>query len=92
VPVAGLYASLVGGVVAAVPSHPFDCIKTCMQGDLERTTYGTLRQTVSTLLADGGFRRLFNGVGWRTVNIVATVYVANECRIRMSPWISSIPI
>jgi solute carrier family 25 carnitine/acylcarnitine transporter 20/29 len=28
---AGLYASLLGGVCAAVPSHPFDVIKTCMQ-------------------------------------------------------------
>lgn len=28
---AGLYASLLGGVAAAVPSHPFDVIKTCMQ-------------------------------------------------------------
>lgn len=28
---AGFYASLLGGVVAAVPSHPFDVIKTCMQ-------------------------------------------------------------
>jgi hypothetical protein len=30
-PLAGLYASLMGGVVAAVPSHPVDVIKTCMQ-------------------------------------------------------------
>ena len=28
---AGLYSSLIGGVMAAVPSHPFDVIKTCMQ-------------------------------------------------------------
>ena len=28
---AGFYASLLGGVAAAVPSHPFDVIKTCMQ-------------------------------------------------------------
>jgi hypothetical protein len=28
---ATLYASLLGGVAAAVPSHPFDVIKTCMQ-------------------------------------------------------------
>lgn len=30
-PMASLYASLLGGVAAAVPSHPFDVIKTCMQ-------------------------------------------------------------
>ncbi len=29
---AGFYASLVGGVIAAIPTHPFDIVKTCMQG------------------------------------------------------------
>lgn len=31
VTLATFYASMLGGVVAAVPSHPFDVIKTCMQ-------------------------------------------------------------
>jgi len=34
---AGFYASLLGGVAAAVPSHPFDVIKTCMQVHLEQS-------------------------------------------------------
>lgn len=50
---AGLYASLVGGVAAAIPSHPFDIVKTCMQGDLDRKQYMTFSHT---------FRTLFNEV------------------------------
>ena len=30
---AGFYASMVGGIAAALPSHPFDLVKTIMQGD-----------------------------------------------------------
>lgn len=90
--VASLYASLLGGVVAAVPSHPFDVIKTCMQGDMHRTTYGSFSETARTLYASGGIRRMFSGCMWRTVNVTATVYVANECRIRMSPFLSTVQI
>ena len=36
---AGFYASLIGGCVAALPSHPLDIIKTCMQGDMDQSKY-----------------------------------------------------
>jgi hypothetical protein len=36
--------------------------------------------------------RFFSGCFWRTVNITATVYIANECRIRFSPYINKINI
>ena len=35
-------AALLGGLFACYLTHPFDTIKTCMQGDIERTAYGTL--------------------------------------------------
>ena len=35
---AGFYASLIGGAVAAIPSHPLGIVKTCMQGDLEQAS------------------------------------------------------
>jgi len=82
---ASLYASLVGGVVAALPSHPFDCAKTCMQGDLQQAKYKSFSKTVAAIWAEGGIRRLFSGCMWRTINITATVYIANECRNRLSP-------
>ncbi|RYY84594.1 hypothetical protein EON63_08940 [archaeon] len=42
----------VGGVLAAVPSHPFDVIKTCMQGDLEKIHYKGFRHTLGALLKE----------------------------------------
>eukprot|EP01032_Pedospumella_encystans_P030178 gene30178-34062_t len=65
---AGFYASLLGGVAAAVPSHPFDVIKTCMQGDIQRQTYTTFTGTARTLWKAGGIRRMFSGCMWRTIN------------------------
>jgi len=81
---ASLYASVLGGVVAALPSQPFDVIKTCMQGDLPQNKYRSFRETFKQLYIEGGCRRLFHGCFWRTVNIVATVYIANECKNHLS--------
>jgi len=75
------YASIVGGIVGAVPSHPFDLVKTCMQGDLEREKYSTATKTLEKLWSEGGARRLFSGGFWRTLNVIGTVYIANEINI-----------
>ncbi len=75
------YASMIGGVIAAVPSHPFDMVKTCMQGDLNKKIYGNSLQALSTIWKQGGIKRLFSGGMWRTINITATVYIANEINI-----------
>ena len=47
---AGMAASVVGGVFAALPSQPADVVKTCMQGDLERKTYTSARSTFKTVV------------------------------------------
>ena len=81
--------------MAAIPSHPFDVIKTCMQGDLMKRKYSTLFKTSYVLYNcnhHGGIHRFFSGCFWRTVNVTATVYIANECRVRLSPYISTITI
>jgi|MDTB01.1.fsa_nt_gb hypothetical protein len=75
---ASFYASIVGGVVAAVPSHPFDVVKTCLQGDLHQHKYPTVSATFKSLMREGGAKRFFNGGIWRTINIVGTVYIVNE--------------
>jgi hypothetical protein len=92
--VASFYASLVGGVIAALPSHPFDVSKTCMQGDLTQNQYPSLSGTLLKLARDpdGGFRRLYQGCGMRTINITATVYIANECRNRFSPYMARLEL
>lgn len=107
---AGVLAAALGGLFGAVPSHPLDVIKTCMQGDLEQKLYTDYRTTYHVLMnshhtrgrRDGGghsitsnrqyynyysrgLTRLFQGCLWRTLNIVATVFIANECRVRLAP-------
>lgn len=77
---AGFYASMVGGIVGALPSQPFDIIKTCMQGDVQQVRYSSFSSTLRTLWQENGWRRFYNGCFWRTVNITATVYIANECK------------
>jgi len=82
------YASMVGGVVAGVTSHPLDMIKTCMQGDLAGQTYASASQTFHAVWAEGGLRRLYSGGFWRTLNITATVYIANEINIRAKAYLN----
>ena len=77
---ASFYASMIGGTIAAIPSHPFDVIKTCMQGDLSKKTYTSFTATARYLWSQGGLRGLYKGGFWRTINVLGTVYVANECR------------
>lgn len=86
--VASLIASAVGGVAGGMLSHPFDTIKTCMQGDIERKMYGGFASTVRALVAEGGYSRLMHGAMWRTINITATVYIANECCNRLPQFIT----
>jgi len=85
---ASFYASMLGGVAAAVPSHPFDCVKTCMQGDIKGEKYSSFSNTFKILWNEGGVKRMFNGCFWRTVNVTATVYVANECKNYLSPVVA----
>lgn len=82
-----MLASMLGGTFGACLSQPFDVAKTCMQGDLGRATYGGALETMRALVRDGGVGRLFSGVEWRTVNIIMTVWIANECLLRLPPHV-----
>lgn len=92
---ASVCASIIGGVLGAVPSHPLDVVKTNMQGDLNCKK--SMVQTAVTLAREAGggvngIRRLFKGCLFRTINITGTVYIANECNNRLSPYFSKISI
>ena len=54
---ASMAASIFGGIFGAVLSHPLDVVKTCMQGDLQRATYGGVGDTLRVLLQEGGYSR-----------------------------------
>jgi hypothetical protein len=84
----GFYASIIGGVACATLSHPFDMVKTVVQGDLERKNYGSVMDAYKKLYKEGGgVKRFFNGLFWRSVNIVGTIYIANEVRVYASHYL-----
>ena len=53
-----------------------------------------LDRPLVTEASDGDIRdspsRLMHGATWRTINITATVYIANECCGRLPPYIRRI--
>ena len=80
---ASFIASVVGGTAGAVFSQPIDVLKTCMQWDIEQAKYKSVAESAKQVWSEGGVSRIFNGCLWRTVNIIGTVYIANECKNRL---------
>eukprot|EP00729_Bicosta_minor_P006017 gene6017-7995_t len=73
------------GVIAATLSHPMDTIKTCMQGDVQRTNYGTVSETAKTLHAEGGLGAFFKGWHWRTGRMICAIFIMGQCKDVLSP-------
>jgi hypothetical protein len=81
-----LLASVIGGSAGALVSHPWDVIKTSMQGDLNGTRFGrTPVQVARAIVRERGLSGLFAGCSWRTLNIVTSVFIVNECFLRLAP-------
>lgn len=66
-------AALLGGLFACYLTHPFDTVKTCMQGDIERKTYGTFTQTSKLLLSESGIPAFYRGATFRYGRMVIAV-------------------
>eukprot|EP00615_Pteridomonas_danica_P003032 CAMPEP_0114352950 /NCGR_PEP_ID=MMETSP0101-20121206/18315_1 /TAXON_ID=38822 ORGANISM="Pteridomonas danica, Strain PT" /NCGR_SAMPLE_ID=MMETSP0101 /ASSEMBLY_ACC=CAM_ASM_000211 /LENGTH=257 /DNA_ID=CAMNT_0001493577 /DNA_START=8 /DNA_END=781 /DNA_ORIENTATION=+ len=77
--------AICAGLIAGTLSHPLDTIKTCMQGDLGRETYGTVTQTAKTLFKDGGIKRFYTGFAWRTGRMIFSIGIMDECRNFLAP-------
>ena len=69
--------SLSGALLAGVITHPMDTIKTCMQGDIEGVTYGSLTQTAKTVYSESGVAGFYRGVQWRTSRLICLVGIIN---------------
>ncbi len=88
---AKIYASVVAGLIAAPLSHPLDTMKTGMQGDVQRTKYGSTMETYRRMYdKEGGPRRFFNGLFFRAFRMVLGIYIINECKLRLAPLIFNI--
>jgi hypothetical protein len=69
---ARLAASIGAALISSIISHPFDTVKTCMQGDLERKTYSTMMKSFGELHRQGGITAFYRGYGWRYGRQVST--------------------
>lgn len=68
-------AALLGGLFACYLTHPFDTVKTCMQGDIERITYGTFTQTASKIFAESSIYGFYRGATFRYGRMVCAVFI-----------------
>ena len=75
-------AALLGGLFACYLSHPFDTVKTCMQGDIERRTYGTFTETARKISEDG-FTAFYRGSSFRYGRMVCAVYLIDSLQVRI---------
>merc|ERR1711964_576488 len=79
-------ATVSSGVLAGTVSHPMDTLKTCMQGDIGRDTYGTISESGRLLLKQAGIKRFFDGLAWRTVRMICVFGILNECKNQLWPY------
>jgi Mitochondrial carrier protein len=73
-------AALLGGLFACYLTHPFDTVKTCMQGDIERTIYGSFTSTASILYKESGITAFYRGATFRYGRMVCAVFIMDYLR------------
>jgi hypothetical protein len=73
-------AALLGGLFACYLTHPADTIKTCMQGDIERTIFQTFTKTASKIYEQSGFRGFYRGATFRYGRMVCAVFIMDYMR------------
>merc|ERR1712032_1140674 len=77
-------AAVGGAAVCGLLSHPFDTIKTCVQGDVERSTYGSVRHTAHAIWSQGGMAALYRGIEFRFLRQVWQVWILDLLRTKLS--------
>lgn len=83
--VAKVAGAIGSALVAGTLSHPMDTIKTCMQGDVERSKFTTLSGTARTLYAENGAVGFFRGWHWRTMRMTLSIIIMGQCKDVLSP-------
>jgi len=73
-------AALLGGLFACYLTQPFDTIKTCMQGDIERKEFGSFIQTAQKLRSDSGIQGFYRGATFRYGRMVCAVFIMDLLR------------
>lgn len=78
-------AALISGLVCCLLSHPFDTVKTCMQGDIERKTFGNVTQTFGEIYRTSGIRGFYRGTAWRYGRQATAIFLIDKLRMELSP-------
>jgi len=78
-------AALLGGLFACYLTHPFDTIKTCMQGDIERKKFGNMIQTARILYHEGGIPAFYRGATFRYGRMAVAVFIIDSLKEAISP-------
>ena len=66
-------AALLGGLFACYLTHPFDTIKTCMQGDIERDKFKGFLETAKVVNGESGIPGFYRGAAFRYGRMVIAV-------------------
>merc|ERR1712154_633448 len=69
--------SMSAGLIASGLSHPADTIKTCMQGDIEKTTYNRAISGLKMIINRDGIGGLYRGFMWRYLRMGMTFFIFN---------------
>jgi len=80
-------AALLGGLFACYLTQPFDTIKTCMQGDIERKTYGTFSNTAKKLYSESKIPGFYRGATFRYGRMVCAVFIMDTLKEMVGPFL-----
>jgi hypothetical protein len=78
-------AALLGGLFACYLTHPFDTIKTCMQGDIERLKFKGFTHTASVVHAESGIPGFYRGATFRYGRMVIAVGMMDFLQSMIGP-------
>lgn len=78
-------AALLGGLFGCYLTHPFDTIKTCMQGDIERQNFKGFVHTGKAIFAEGGLAAFYRGATFRYGRMVIAVGMMDFLQSKIGP-------
>lgn len=82
---ARMAAALTAGPFCSLASHPPDTFKSCMQGDVERVKYGSMKETFGVLVKERGITSLWAGAPWRIFRQICAAFIFDKVATELGP-------
>lgn len=80
-------AALGGAFVSCIASHPFDTVKTCLQGDIEKKKYTSTMNGFSKIFSEAGVKAFYRGLWWRYTRQFLAIFLLDKFRSDAAPLI-----